>query len=107
MELGTLVALIASVFACIGVGVAIVADIRSRNRDRVETAEKRGAMSERFTEAEKDINRAHQRISVNRESVHEIEKHDAATATSLQHISETLEELRDLLMQHITAGHAS
>ena len=106
MELGTLVALIASIIACIGVGVAIVADMRSRNRERVDTAEKRGAMNERFAELGKAINRAHQRISVNRDSLHDIEKHEAATAESLRHIEETLDELKALIMQHITAGHS-
>lgn len=107
MDIGTLVALIASIFACIGVVVAIVADNRSRNKEHVETAEKRGAMSERFTEAEKDISRAHQRISVNRDSLHEIEKHEAAQAESLRHIEDAIAELKTLIMQHITEGHSA
>ena len=103
MSVDTLVALIVGAFACLGVAVSIIVAGRARSKVIIDAAVERGKAEQRMEETEKDVTRAHRRISDMREVVQELREMAAADAEAHKAMQNQLDKMTDLLMDHLQA----
>lgn len=98
------IALLGVATTLIGTLIAILTFSSTLRKSAAAEGENRGRMAQRMDEAERDINRAHEKIGTNRDTIIQVDKSLAELSSGQKHMIQSLDELKTDVKAHIKEG---